>query len=145
MRSIRIHIHGLALAVANISSLIIGFSLYQYVLTRTPVFFQLIILVAICIALFLGWTWIIRHFKNKHLSLQSTDELLYVHLVAFVWIPIAFIPLHYLSRGHVVSFDHITGLWLLQLLLNALVLFITGKVFHLPHKEPNEHAMHRLS
>ncbi len=45
-----------------------------------------------------------------------------MYLLAFLWGPIVFTPLHYLGRGYLTSFANLTGLWLFQLPTNLLVL-----------------------
>jgi hypothetical protein len=60
------------------------------------------------------------------LSLHGRAEWFWTYLLALLWTPLIFVPLHSVTQGYLTSFSNIIATWLFQLPTNALALLIAG-------------------
>jgi len=76
---------------------------------------------------FLLWSRIIRRISSEKLALQEKSELLGTFFLALLWTPTLFVHLHYIGRGYVTSLANIWALWLFQLPVNLVALFLVWR------------------
>jgi len=128
VKAIRILLHGFVLAVTNIVSVVVGFGVYHLVGTAGQIAVQVPVAAALTLAAFVVWSLFVRRLARDRLSLRVRDEFAATYLLAIVWSPLIFVPLHYIARGYLTSFGNIVGMWLFQLPANLLALFAAMKV-----------------
>jgi hypothetical protein len=123
MRATRILLNGLALTVINLCSILAGFVLW-YVLFRqgSQVAIQGTAAALLTIAVFPGWTYLLLGFRGGRFHLKERSDFLWAFVFALLWLPVIFVPLHFLRRGYLTSFSNIWMTWLLQVPTNALAL-----------------------
>ena len=60
----------------------------------------------------------------EQFSLKTSAELAGTWLLALLWTPSLFVPLHYLGRGYLTSWATIWNLWLFQMPVNAAAVLV---------------------
>jgi hypothetical protein len=128
MKILRILLHSLALTIVNIGSVLAGFGVYQLFKSYNQIAVQTPFAALFSILAFLLWSFIIQRFSLGRLSLQGIKEFVLTFLIALIWSPAIFVPLHYLGRGYLTSFGNIAGLWLFQIPTNFLALLVVRKL-----------------
>ena len=78
--------------------------------------------VAITVAVYPGWNYLLLGFQGDRFHLRDPKEALWTFFAALVWLPILFVPLHFLRRGYLTAFSNIWMTWLLQVPANVLAL-----------------------
>lgn len=127
MKIHRILLHSFVLALANIVFILVGFGIYSLFRPVNQVVFQASSAAILCIIAFLLWSLVVRSRSGGYLSLRSRGEFRWTFVLALVWSVIIFVPLHYIGRGYVTSFDNILGTWLFQVPTNFLALLLVSK------------------
>jgi hypothetical protein len=127
----RLLIHSLALAVIDLGAVVAGFGLSTLVRQAPQRAVQIPAATLIVIAAFLLWSRLFRRWTGRRLALQNGAELAGTWLLALLWTPTLFIPLHSVGRGYLTSWANIWNLWLFQMPVNAAAALIirsmTGK------------------
>ena len=128
MKAIRVLVAGLALLVANLIGIYIGFLTYYAVRLGNQVAIQAPIAVMFSILLYLAWTLLLRVLPFSRLHLNSTAERGWAFIASLVWGPVVFVPLHYFTQGYLTSAGNIAALIMFQAPVNALAMLVAFKV-----------------
>ncbi len=137
MTLLRVCLHSIVLAMTDLGSIILAFGFYSILrslVTVNQLVLQVPIAVILCIFVFASWSMIVNRLSSKKLSLQGNNDLILTYIAAFLWVPIIFIPLHYFTQGYITSFGNIIAIWLFQVLVNLLALWISRKILN-PRRE----------
>lgn len=126
MRTLRIGLHSLILAMANIGCIVIAYAIYYLLKPANQIAVQAPLAAALSIATIAVWSLLIQRLAG--LGLRGTSEFAWTYLAAFVWIPFVFVPLHYLTQGYLTSFGNILAIWAFQLPVNLLAVLATYKL-----------------
>ena len=125
MRIIWIIIHGLVLAVVNLSSILIGYIVYYFsgdfeqILIQAPVAFLSSILI------FLLWVIIIKRIKPDNSIPLGIISYVLIFILSLAWVPVIFYPLHFFTQHYVSSINNILWVWVFQLPTNIIIIVIT--------------------
>jgi hypothetical protein len=119
LKTVRLLIHSLALALIDIGAVLTGFGLYTLVRPAPQRAVQIPVAVLIAVGSFLLWSLAVKRWSGRRLSLSGAGELAGTWLLTLLWTPTLFIPLHYLGRGYLTSWANIWNLWLFQMPVNA--------------------------
>jgi len=130
VKTLRLLVHSFILALVNIACIIVGFGIYQLFRPANQIAIQAPSAALLCIVIFLLWSWSVRRLTGQILSLQGKGELAGTFLLALLWSPTIFIPLHYIGRGYLTSFANIWATWLFQVPTNILALLAVKKWVH---------------
>jgi hypothetical protein len=133
MSPLRVCIHSIALIMADLGSIILGFGYYSILSAIVDVNQRVIqgsIAAIFCILLFCVWSKIVDQLSSSNLSLRGNNESIWICFAAFLWVPIIFIPLHYFTQGYMTSFGNIAAIWLFQVPVNLLALWISRKILN---------------
>jgi hypothetical protein len=82
-----------------------------------------------CIIAFLFWNLLVRRFCSEDFVLQDRSEFTWTFLMALLWSPVVFVPLHYIGRGYLTSLGNILAIWLFQIPTNFLALVVVKTWF----------------
>lgn len=115
---------GVALAVINLSALIVAYGIYYYFRPAPQILFQSVAASALSIIAFFATCALIRKAKHAGPLFQQRNEFLTLLVSAFLFIPIIFVPVHYFTQGYLTSFGNIAGIWLFQLPTNVISIFL---------------------
>lgn len=132
MKLTRILIHGIALAMINLASVIAGFFVYAALRPINQSAIQLPTGLLFNTGLFLIWFILSRHLFRGALALRKPLECFWVTAAALLWSPLLFYPLHFMTQGYLSAWSNIAGLWIYQLFVNAILLLIMVGLFQLP-------------
>jgi hypothetical protein len=127
MKTLRLLLHSFILALANIACVIVGFGVYQLFRPINQIAIQAPSAAILCIIVFLLWSWSVLRLAGQNLSLQGRGEFAGTFLLALLWSPTIFIPLHYVGRGYLTSFANIWATWLFQVPTNIMTLLAVKK------------------
>lgn len=122
MKTIRLGLHSLVLALTNIGFIIVGFGIYYSLRPVNQIAVQAPTAAVLCIIGFLFWSVTVRRLPVKDFSLRGTGELAWTYLLALLWSPVIVVPLHYVTQGYLTSWGNIIGVWLFQIPTNLLAL-----------------------
>ena len=126
MRPGRAILHGFALAVITIVAIAIGFAVYKMVGLRNQIAVQVLVSGVVCVFAFALWGFAIDRVSDGKLSIGGMRELGVAYASAFVWLPVLFVPLHYVTQGYLTSFGNVLATWLFQLPFNLLALMVAN-------------------
>ncbi len=124
MKTLRLLIHSLALALIDIGAVLAGFALYTLVRPAPQRTVQIPAATLITVGSFLLWSLAVRRWPGRRLSLKTSAELAGTWLLVLLWTPSLFVPLHYLGRGYLTSWANIWNLWLFQMPVNAAAVLV---------------------
>jgi len=124
MKTLRLLVNSLALALIDIGAVLAGFGLYTLVRPAPQRAVQIPAAVLIVVGSFLLWALAVRRRIGRRLWLIGGAELAGIWLLALMWTPTLFVPLHYLGRGTLTSWANIWNLWLFQMPVNAAAVLI---------------------
>jgi hypothetical protein len=118
MKTLRIGLHSIVLALGCLISILVGFGIYYLLRVNWPVD-QLIVQVPVAVvALLLGfasWYQLISRPTLCHLRMASWGEVIAVYLLSLAITPLIFLPLHYLTQGYLTSIDNVLALLYFQI------------------------------
>ena len=120
-------LHSLVLAVVDIGFIIVAYSIYYILKPINQIAVQAPVAAILCIFGFAAWSLVIRRFF-KSLALQETSEFAWTYVGSLLWIPMIFVPLHYITQGYLTSFGNILGIWLFQLPVNLLAILAARRL-----------------
>ena len=120
MGFLRISLHSFVLSLVNIGSIIIGVGVYHLLKPNNQI-----------LTIFALWSLFIHNLHFKYISLQCSSELVLTYLAAFVWAPIIFVPLHFITQGYLTSIGNVIAIWLFQLPTNFLTILIANREYSL--------------
>ena len=130
MKILRLSLYSFVLTVVNLGSIIIAFGIYhQFFRPVNQIAVQAPIAAILSIALFMVWkVFMHQYLPSGDVVLQEVHEFVWLYVLAFVWTPIIFIPVHFIFRGYVTSFGNILATWIFQLPVNFLTLLAAKKL-----------------
>lgn len=128
MKPTKIVANSFVLTLLNISSIILSFGIYTFLLKdfdQLPT--QSLLACFINIAGFTLWGYISAKFFRKSF-IGRRYYLAWTFLISFIWVPVIFVPLHYVTQGYITSGDNLLAVWLFQIPTNLLTLYIYYKI-----------------
>ena len=128
MKTIRLLLHSFTLALINIAAILVGFGIYHVMRPGNQVLVQASAAAVISIAAFLLWSQLVWQLFPRGLSLQGRSELAGTLFLTLLWSPALFVPLHYLGRGYLTSWANIWNLWLFQIPVNIVALWVIWRM-----------------
>jgi len=131
MTLMRVCLHSIILTMTDLGTIILAFGFYSILSSIIAInqrVFQGSIAAVLCIIIYFLWSLVVIRLPKMALSLQGNSEMIWTYFTAFIWIPVIFIPLHYLTQGYITSFGNIIAIWLFQIPVNLLALLISSKV-----------------
>jgi hypothetical protein len=131
MRLFTILFHGLALTVVNVGAVLVGFAFYKMSGMPYQLAVQLPAAVLLSVVGFGLWYVPAARFAGERLRLHGRAAYVGTCVASFVWLPVLFVPLHYVTQGYLTSFANIYYTWLFQAPTNALALaaaYAAGRV-----------------
>ena len=116
------------LALLNICAIIVGFAVF--VISRIPNQLSIQIPAAIIISVisYIIWCQGLRIMHLDFLSPWGKKGLIIIYVLALVWSPIIFVPLHYFTQGYLTSFGNVLAIWLFQIPTNFLTLLLVNRL-----------------
>jgi hypothetical protein len=120
----KILVHSFILAIVNIAGVLAGFGVYKLSMLSTQILIQGLAAAVLSVIGFMVW----YRFVRRNLPFDGLRQVVWIYLSAFVWFPIIFVPLHYLSQGYLTDLGNITSSWAFQVPVNALALLAAGWV-----------------
>jgi hypothetical protein len=114
--------HGLALAAFNIGASLVGFAAYKISGVGHQLLVQVSVAVLITVVAFALWYYLTLRVTYGRLALGNVGAYVGTYVLAFVWLPVIFVPLHFVTQGYLTSFANIYNMWLFQAPTNALTL-----------------------
>ena len=118
MKTLRLLLHSFILTLVNIFTILVASGIYHLIGSGHQIAIQAPIAALLTIIAFLLWSRIIRRLSPEKLALQEKSEL----MGAF------FFHIHYIGRGYVTSLANIWALWLFQLPVNLVALFLVWRL-----------------
>lgn len=115
-------IHGLALAAINIGASLVGFAAYKVLGVGHQLLIQIAVAVLVSVAAFSLWYYLTLRVTSGRIALGRRGANVWTYALAFIWFPVIFVPLHYVTQGYLTSFANIYNMWLFQAPTNALAL-----------------------
>jgi hypothetical protein len=124
MKMIRVGLHSLVLAVADIAGIAGGaMAAFRILGVANQVALQLPIAVLLSVGCFWAWIYSLQVLRLRKLQFVSTGELGTSFVLSFLWAPLVFVPLHYFTQGYLTSIGNLVALAFYQLPVNGLALF----------------------
>ena len=124
MKTVRVGLHSLVLAIADIAGIAAGaLAAFRILGVPNQVWLQLPIAAVLSVGCFCAWVLSLRILGWKVLQLAGPKELGASLAVSLLWAPLVFVPLHYFTQGYLTSIGNLVALALYQLPVNALALF----------------------
>jgi len=131
MKFLRISLHSFIMVIANLVAIYCGFIVYYLLKPANQIAVQLPVAVILSIVGFALWNLFLRIKLLKRFAIREKKELIFIYFAGFVWVPVIFVPLHYITQGYLTSYGNIVAIWLFQLPLNfisiAFLFFFTRR------------------
>ena len=137
MTLLRVCLHSFVLTITDLGSIILAFGFYSILRSIMSVNQRVVqgsIAAIFCIIIFALWSLVVTCLPTKTLSLQGNRELVWTYFAALLWVPVIFIPLHYITQGYFTSFGNIIAIWLFQIPVNLFTMLISRKILN-PSRE----------
>ena len=128
MTLLRVCLHSFVLTITDLGSIILAFGFYSILRSIMSVNQRVVqgsIAAIFCIIIFALWSLVVTRLPTKTLSLQGNRELVWTYFAALLWVPVIFIPLHYITQGYFTSFGNIIAIWLFQIPVNLFTMLIS--------------------
>lgn len=127
-------LHSLVLTAGNIVSIIVAFGFYSLLKQFYPPINQILVQAPVAAVLtvagFTLWISLVTRYSPRF-RLENSFKLEYnlergaVFMLALLWTPVLFIPLHFFTQGYRTSIDNILAIWLFQVPVNLLALWFS--------------------
>jgi len=131
MKFLRNSLHSFIMVIANLVAIYCGFIVYYLLKPANQIAVQLPVAVILSIVGFALWNLFLRIKLLKRFAIREKKELIFIYFAGFVWVPVIFVPLHYITQGYLTSYGNIVAIWLFQLPLNfisiAFLFFFTRR------------------
>ena len=124
MKVFKIILHSLVLAIVNIVSIIFGFGIYHFFTRYNQLAIQVPIASLFSIIVFTTWVVIIKYRNISKIFPEGWLQFLLILLFSLAWIPVLFVPLHYITQGYLTSFGNIYLNWVFQIPTNIVIILI---------------------
>ena len=125
MKLFRISLNSFILVIANIGAIYCGFIVYHLLKPANQIAVQLPIAVILSIAGYILWNLLLRINFFKKFTIKEKHEFIYIYFAALLWVPLVFVPLHYVSQDYLTSFGNIFAIWIFQLPVNLISIVVT--------------------
>jgi len=120
-------IHGSFLTLVNIFAILAGFAIAIVTPAIKQLTIQLPVAVLFTLITYLLGEKLASRFSFLSVPLQSKQFWIDTYLFALVCTPFVFIPLHFLTQGYLTSFSNILAIWLFQLPVNFIAIFLAAR------------------
>ncbi len=125
-RWLRIGLHSLALALANLAGLAVGFAAYHLLNPNNQLAVQVPIAAGISLVGFSIWIAVTHRTSREpgdcsRLALERRRDGIWIYLSAVLWSALLFLPAHWITTGYVSAVSNIGMLALFQLAVNLFV------------------------
>jgi len=140
-RSIRvlwIVLHGLVLAIVNLSSILMGYVVYFFLKDFKQISVQVPFAFILSIMVFLLWSALIRHLRPEKAIPRNFISYILILVASFIWIPVIFYPLHYFTQHYLSSIKNILWVWVFQLPTNTIIILLTYFIFKKLYKKTSD-------
>ena len=137
MTLLRVCLHSFVLTITDLGTIILAFGFYSLLRSIMSVNQRVVqgsIAAIFFIIIFSLWSLVVTRLPTKTLSLQGNRELVWTYFAALLWVPVIFIPLHYITQGYFTSFGNIIAIWLFQIPVNLFTMLISRKILN-PSRE----------
>jgi hypothetical protein len=124
MRVFRVIIHSFILSLTNLISIVFGFGVYHFFMSYNQLAVQIPVGAVFSIIVFTTWVVILKYKDIKVLLPDSKLEPFLIFLLSLAWLPIIFVPLHYITQGYLTSFGNIYMNWIFQIPVNFIIVLI---------------------
>ncbi len=125
MRILKILLHSFILAITNLLSILVGFTIYHFIPQFNQSLIQIPVATFFSVIIFIVWVLIIRFKKIVKLIPENRIDYIFIIIVSLLWIPIIFYPLHYFTQHYITSYRNISWVWMFQIPVNVIIVFIT--------------------
>ncbi len=119
-------LHGFALVVITLVAMAVGFAVYRLVGLRNQIAVQVLTAGIVCVTVFAVWGFVVHRLSRGRLSLAGLKELGVAYAAALLWTPVLFVPMHYVTQGHLTGFGNILSTWMFQVPFNLLALMVAN-------------------
>jgi hypothetical protein len=127
----RVAVHSLALAGANLASILAAYGLYYYAFRPgNQILIQAPLAAALSIAAFVGWVWLMGRQRRigRLMAWRGPGETALTWLLAFAWVAALFVPLHFATQGYVTAASNVLAIWAFQVPVNAAAVAMAWRV-----------------
>lgn len=124
MKILETVLHGFILAVVNMIGIVFGFGVYHFLMRYNQMLMQAPVAAVFSIIVFTTWIVVLKYKNVTRLLPEGKLEFLLVFLFSMAWLPIIFIPLHYVTQGYITSFGNVYVNWLFQIPVNIFIVLI---------------------
>lgn len=124
MKVFKIILHSFVLAFINVVSVLFGFGIYHFLMDYNQLIVQIPVSAVFSVIVFTTWIVILKYKDVIKFLPESRIEFFLILLFSLTWLPVIFIPLHYLTRGYITFFGNIYMTWLFQIPVNIFIVLI---------------------
>ncbi len=129
MKVVRITVHSLALAGADLAGIAGGAMVAAWALgVKNQVWLQLPVAVILTPLFFCAWICLSAFAGPLRLRWGEGQETAGCFIGSVIWAPLVFVPLHYVTQGYLTSIGNLIALAAFQIPVNCLVVFGLGGV-----------------
>ncbi len=119
-----VYLQSFVLAVINTFAIIIGYWCHSWLITINPIAAQIPVSTLLSIGMFVAWGTLFDSQPLKPFGIQKNSDFFRVFRLSLAWGPVIFIPLHYFTQKHLLSFGSLLALWIFQTIVNTGTLLI---------------------
>ena len=128
MKNLKLIINSFVLTFFNIFSIIISFGVYKMIFqSYDQKTIQLFLSFTLTTLGILFWGFFSAKFLKRQF-IGRKYHLAWVYLLSFIWTPIIFVPIHYITQGYLTTGDNLLSIWLFQFPTNFLTLYLYYKI-----------------
>jgi len=124
MKVFKIILHSFILAVINIIAVLFGFGVYHFFMEYNQLAVQIPVSAVFSIIVFTTWIVILKYKNISKLFPEGWLEFLLILLFSLAWLPLIFLPLHYITRGYITAFGNIYLNWIFQIPTSIVIVLI---------------------
>jgi len=124
---VRSALHGLVLAVMNIVFILAGYGLHRWYPGTDQVAMQAPLAALLTIAAFWLWVHLSPFLLPTALWLQGAGQYFGAFVFSFAWVPLLFVPVHYLMQSTPSALDNMLIIWVFQVPVNFLAVLIARR------------------
>ena len=124
MKIIRLGIYSGILTAINLTTIILAYGIYYLTMPVNKIVFRAPLAGIFTITVFVVWAFLLGNFLPSFLGIKNLVEYPLIWLMSFIWCPVFYVPLHYITQAHLSAFNNILVIWLFQLPVNLLAILI---------------------
>lgn len=128
---LRLALHSLALAAANLASILAVYAVYYVALRPAPqLVIQAPLAAGLSIAAFVGWYWLVEQtcWGRAQTAWRDAGEVALSYLLAFAWSLMLLASLHFATRGYLTSAGNVLAIWAFQVPTNFVAVWLGWRV-----------------